>query len=420
MIVKSNWYNVLGFGTAICVTTTFAAAALPALDEYTGISSSSLSGAVTSVGGGIVTKIIGGEDILQTIVVPLNAGDRTRIHSVGNALDAIFQELGMRVPNELLPIMAEYESPLRVCVLSRNMVSAIDLATRSRVDISLAAAASSATLAGTNLYLPNYHLNTVSVINTASNTRGADIIVGYGSISVTLVGVHLYVLNSRSNSVSVINTTTNTKVGVDISVGDGPISAAFVGRYLYVFSDTVSVIDTMTNTKIGSDINVGDRPIFATLVGTNLYVVNRNSRNISVIDTINNTKVDADIPVGYSPRSATLAGKHLYVLSDTLSVIDTITNTKTGADIQVGYGTQSAILVGRHLYVLSNAVSVIDTTTNTKVADIPVGVRPISATILGDNLLVTCSDGLYLMDLDKLETQLRTVMSVVASSASSS
>ena len=63
--------------------------------------------------------------------------------------------------------------------------------------------------------------NTVSVINTATNTVTATITVGtypYG-VSVSPDGSKVYVANNGDGTVSVINTATNT-VTATITVGD--------------------------------------------------------------------------------------------------------------------------------------------------------------------------------------------------------
>src|SRR5215467_5899030 len=65
-----------------------------------------------------------------------------------------------------------------------------------------------------------------------------------------------YVANNQSNSVSVIDTATNT-VTATIPVGDGPSGAVFSpdGTRVYVMNtrdDIISVIDTATNTVAAS------------------------------------------------------------------------------------------------------------------------------------------------------------------------
>ncbi len=107
-----------------------------------------------------------------------------------------------------------------------------------------------------------------------------------------------YVAN-RSNTVSVIDTATNTVVAT-IPVGQGPWEVAITpdGTRAYVtnaFSNTVSVIDTATNTVVAT-IPVGALGVAITPDGTRAYVTNGSSA-VSVIDTATNTVV-ATIPVG--------------------------------------------------------------------------------------------------------------------------
>ncbi|MGW2698772.1 YncE family protein [Streptomyces sp. NPDC001340] len=76
-------------------------------------------------------------------------------------------------------------------------------------------------------------------------------------------GTFTYVTNFGSDSVSVIDTGTNT-VTATVPVGDGPFDVAVTpdGTRAYVannFSDTVSVIDTTTSTVIAT-VPVGDSP----------------------------------------------------------------------------------------------------------------------------------------------------------------
>jgi YVTN family beta-propeller protein len=82
-------------------------------------------------------------------------------------------------------------------------------------------------------------------------------------VAVSTDGSKVYVTN-RPNTVSVIDTATNT-VTATISVGNGPVGVAVKpdGSKLYVANvvdNTVSVIDTATNIVIGSPIPVGNGP----------------------------------------------------------------------------------------------------------------------------------------------------------------
>src|SRR6516165_10061549 len=75
---------------------------------------------------------------------------------------------------------------------------------------------------------------------------------------------HAYITNSGDNTVSVIDTATNTVVGSPITVGSLPFGVAVTpdSSKVYVGNSvggTVSVIDTATNTVTGS-LPVGHAP----------------------------------------------------------------------------------------------------------------------------------------------------------------
>jgi YVTN family beta-propeller protein len=80
---------------------------------------------------------------------------------------------------------------------------------------------------GKNAYLTNGGLNTVSVINTATNTVSATVDVGVdpGGLAITPDGKHVYVTNHGSDNVSVIDTAAN-KVVVEVKVGSRPFGIA--------------------------------------------------------------------------------------------------------------------------------------------------------------------------------------------------
>ncbi|GAB2814309.1 hypothetical protein GCM10027176_18620 [Actinoallomurus bryophytorum] len=115
-------------------------------------------------------------------------------------------------------------------------------------------------------YVTNFNANTVSVIDTATNTVIDTITVGGAPVDVAFNprGTRAYVTNSASNTVSVINTATNTVIDT-IGVGSVPAGVAVSpgGTRVYVTNNganTVSVIDTATNTVIAT-ITVGAFPI---------------------------------------------------------------------------------------------------------------------------------------------------------------
>ena len=106
----------------------------------------------------------------------------------------------------------------------------------------------------------------------------------------------VYVVNENSNSVSVIDTSTNSVIAT-IPAGSGPAGVAIAadGSRLYVTnedSDNVTVINTVTN-QVVATVSVGDAPARAVVAPNGyLYVANFGSNTISVIDTATNSPVD--------------------------------------------------------------------------------------------------------------------------------
>jgi YVTN family beta-propeller protein len=137
-----------------------------------------------------------------------------------------------------------------------------------------------------------------------------------------------YITNLGSDTVSVIDTATNT-VTATIPVGEEPRGAAVSpdGSTVYITNTvdgTVSVIDT---------IPVGSLPLGVAVTpdGSKVYVANIGDNNVSVIAAATNT-VTATIPVGGDPNGVVLSpdGSTVYVAnlrSGTVSVIDTASNT---------------------------------------------------------------------------------------------
>jgi YVTN family beta-propeller protein/parallel beta-helix repeat protein len=299
----------------------------------------------------------------------------------------------------------------------------------------------SAVLAQTRAYVTNQNDNTVSVIDTATNTVVATVPVGSGpwGVAVTPNEAFAYVVNRSSNNVSVISAATNTVVGT-VPVGLDPRGIAITpnGAFAYVANrgdDTVSVISTAANT-VTATVPVGNSPngIAITPNGAFAYLTHDDfsSPNVTVIDTATNT-VAATVPLAAPPTEVAITpnGAFAYVViffggvsvistatntvvatvtvgngaitfpagiaitpngafayvssssflgSDLVSVIDTATNTVTTT---VGVGSPFGVAItpnGAFAYVANsnvNTVSVIDTTTNAVTATIPVGSSPL-------------------------------------------
>jgi len=258
----------------------------------------------------------------------------------------------------------------------------------------------------TYMYVTNYSSNTVSVINTSTNTVVNTITVGtrpYG-VAITPNGLYAYVANAGSGTVSVINTSTNTVVNT-ISVGASPLGVAITpnGQYVYVThgGGTVSVINTSTNTVVNT-ITVGASPwaVAITPNGLYAYVANAASNTISVIDTSTNTVVNT-ISVGSNSFDIKITpdGKYAYLPyygGNSVLVVDTATNTVV-ATIPVGTQPYNIAIAPNGLYVYvvnlgSSNVSVINTATNTVVNTISVGASPWGIAITPNGLYAYVSN----------------------------
>ena len=163
-------------------------------------------------------------------------------------------------------------------------------------------------------------------------------------IAITPDGATAYVATFSSNTVTPIDTATNT-AGTPIAVGDAPIGVAITpdGATAYVAnrdSDIVTPIDTATNTA-GTPIPVASAPtaIAITPDGANAYVTNAASATVTAIDTATNT-AGTPITVG-GPRRGSRSPPTAPLLtsptleSDNVTPIDTATNT-AGTAIAVG------------------------------------------------------------------------------------
>lgn len=195
----------------------------------------------------------------------------------------------------------------------------------------------------------------------------------------------MYVTNSESNTVSVIDTDTNTVLGNPIKVGTSPKGIAYdpENERMYVAnfgSSTVSMIDTTSNQAVGSVIPVGTSPVGIAYdpVNQRMYTANLDNDSLSVIDTITNTVLGDPIKLGTSPKGIAYdpENERMYVTSfgakGRIFAIDTNTNTMVGSPIEIGSIPQSIAYDSFHhrMYVTnygSGSVSVVDTnSTNTK------------------------------------------------------
>lgn len=102
------------------------------------------------------------------------------------------------------------------------------------------------------------------------------------AVDIVYVGKKIYINNTIGNSVSVIDTTTNT-LKIDIPVGKNPVSLLTKGKLVYVINhddNSVSVIDTETD-KVVHTFLTGLKPLSGTFAGDNLYINNSGEKTVS-------------------------------------------------------------------------------------------------------------------------------------------
>jgi YVTN family beta-propeller protein len=189
-------------------------------------------------------------------------------------------------------------------------------------------------------------------------------------------GIHAYVANNGDNTVSVINTATNS-VTTTIPGSDAAeyvvVSPGGAHAYIGYFHGGVSVVNTATNAVV-STVPAGNVPTGDAAVspdGARLYLTNANEDTVSVID-LATSAVTATISVGITPDRVAVSpdGSHVYIttLGDrAMSVIDSATNTVT-ATVTIGESPTGLAVSpdSTRVYVTNagdNTVTVISVTT---------------------------------------------------------
>ena len=198
------------------------------------------------------------------------------------------------------------------------------------------------------MYVIDFASDSVSVINTSTDTVIANVVVGFGPSDIVLDpdNSDVYVVDTNSNNVVAISTVDNTLVS-SISVGEEPRGIAYdpLNGELYVSnsgSNTVSVINASSNTVI-STIEVGAEPTRLAYdpMNSEVYVVNsgssaESSNIVSVINTTSN-KVVENISVGLNPSSITVDTKNgdIFVAAEFGTVINGSVETPGNGTIPV-------------------------------------------------------------------------------------
>lgn len=172
--------------------------------------------------------------------------------------------------------------------------------------------------AGTRAYVANaVGPANVKVIDLSANKVIATTTTSQQSFGVAVSpdGARVYVTNSQSDTVSVIDTTTNTVTAIiPLAAGSFPrgITVRPDGAFAYVAlqgTSEVKVIDTGTNTVTATvtlTANSDPYNLVATPDNSKVYVTQTITSGVSVIDTATNT-VSTTIPVGNFPYSVDIA-----------------------------------------------------------------------------------------------------------------
>jgi len=270
-------------------------------------------------------------------------------------------------------------------------------------------------------YVTNFASNSVSVVDTATNTVVRTISDGIGigpaGVAVNPAGTLAFVPNIASNTVSVINTATSV-VSSTVSVGKSPVGVAFSadGTRAYVSNagdGTVSVIDVAAAKPVElRKYTVGTGPGAVVVAGTKVYVANNAGDSVSAIDTVSNTvQAIAEIkaPAGLALNPAGTLALVTSQLEDAVSVIDIAKRQKL-YDIPVGQNPSSLAInaAGTRAYVANyfdGAVSVIDiaSTTAKVIATIGVGAETahqvaVTSVAGGDLVYVTTPKGVTVIN----------------------
>jgi YVTN family beta-propeller protein len=283
-------------------------------------------------------------------------------------------------------------------------------------------------IAAQSAYVANFGADTVSVIDTSSNSVvGSPITVGPRPTAVALTpdGKHLYVANSNignagQGSMSVVDTSTNAVVAGIPNIGTEPIGVtvspdgtrawvACSGQTPAGASGGISIIDASTNTVIDTISSGVSNPvaIVFSLDGTRAFVTDFGLDQVLVFDSSTNNLLQA-IP---SPSAAPVLGSALTPDGARLYVANTRANSVFSIDtatflvstpIAVGTGPGYIAISqdGSLAYVVNEvpnlssngSLSVISTASNNVSAIIPLGLGPIMPAITPDGSKVFVSN----------------------------
>lgn len=171
-------------------------------------------------------------------------------------------------------------------------------------------------------------------------------------------------------------------------------------------AQTLSMFDIEKKEMKNDVFNTGKWTADIKVVGDKAYVVNTGDNNIQIVDLLGLTQAGViNIGDNTSPERIVFADdKKAYVpclYTNSVKVVD-LASSKVTKDVPVGVGPMGAAVVGKKVYVCNPAydfatnsygqgtVSVIDSGTDSVIKTIDVGTNPLEAVTSGDKVLVMC------------------------------
>ena len=248
-------------------------------------------------------------------------------------------------------------------------------------------------------YVTNISGNSVSVVNTASNTVSTVIPVCSGptGVAVSPDGTRVYAACQSGAAVSVIDASSNSVIDT-IAVGGSPSQLAVRpdNSQVYVVipaADQIAVIDAASRSVVGR-IGVGSRPSSVAFdpSGSRAFVSNLWSSNVSVIDTASRSVVNT-FAAGSGPSDVEVSpdGNTVYVSNQYANSVSAH-SAASGAQIGVvsglvGPNSITLALGGRRLFVTNGnggGATAIDASALSSLATCGTGSLPTSVAASAD------------------------------------